>query len=265
MPLAIPDCWAGLRHEDWRWHREHAPAHYKVELLDGVLVLTLRTRRDRELIADLAEALRGSAADHDPDLVVYTSLHEPAAEPAPDDDRRLRRHSLFHEAAASEIRAALDRALGAAGLAERHCALLGAGWQPVPDGPLYWVDVCLLPWHALVGTVGASAEWTSRPPPQLAVEVTEHATAAFDRSVRSRAYADGGCPWLLLVDPPDPERHRVETVFEVWDLTDPAATSPARRATDRIHLAEPVPVTVDLAALGDFTRAVVKARNAGEL
>jgi hypothetical protein len=54
-------------------------------------------------------------------------------------------------------------------------------------------------------------------------------------------------------------------VFEVWDLTDPAATSPVQRATDRIHMAAPVPVTVDLVALGDFARAVVKARDAGDL
>jgi hypothetical protein len=105
-----------------------------VELLDGVLALTPRTRRDRELIANLAEALRGSAADHDPDLAIATSLHEPAPEPASGDDRRLRRHSLFHEVVASEIRAALDRALRAAGLAERHCALLGAWWQTVQTG-----------------------------------------------------------------------------------------------------------------------------------
>jgi hypothetical protein len=62
--------------------------------------------------------------------------------------------------------------------------------------------------------------------------------------VRSRAYAGGGCPWLLLVDPPDPEGDRVGIVFEVWDLTDPAATTPPQRALDRIHVAVPIPATV---------------------
>jgi Uma2 family endonuclease len=129
---------------------------------------------------------------------------------------------------------------------------------------VYWLDVCLLPWHALNSPAHRPADWTSQPPPQLAIEVTEPATAAFDRTERRRAYAQGGCPRLLLVDPADPERSHPETTFELWDLTTPTDT-PTRKATDRIHLDSPASITIDLRTLSEFTRHVIDAQHANEL
>jgi hypothetical protein len=265
MPLAVPECWAGYRFEEYRWYREHAPEYYKVELFDGVLVLSLQTRADRELIANLAETLGRSAAEHQPDLLTAMSLRQPVAEPAPSDDRRLRRNTLFHEVATTMIRAELEHGLAEAGLAERYCAVMGPGWQPVRGGPLYWMDVCVLGWRALVSVPTEPTDWTSQPAPGLAVEVLEPPTAAFDRTERRRAYAAGGCRWLLFAEPADPERDRCQTLFELWDLADRSAHAPVQRTADRIHLGPLLPISIDLTPLTAFARAVVEARNANEL
>jgi hypothetical protein len=265
MPVAVPECWAGYGYEEYRWYRKHAPEYYKVEVFDGVLTLSLRTRADRALIALLTDTLGLPAAEHQPGMLIATSLRQSVPEPAPGDDRRLRRHTLFHEAATTMIRKELERGLADAGLADRYCVLLGPGWQPKAGEPPFWMDVCVLAWHALVCSTAERTDWTSLPAPELIVEVLEPPTAEFDRTERRRAYAAGGCRRLLFADPADPERDRCQTEFELWDLTDPRASAPARRGVDRIRLDPLLPIAVDLASLSALARAVVQARDADDL
>lgn len=265
MPVAVPECWAGFGYEEYMWYRKHAPEYYKVEVFDGVLTLSVRTRVCRAMIALLSGALGRSAAEHQPDPFIATSLRQPVPEPAPGDDRRLRRHTLFHEVATTGIRKELERGMAIAGIADRYCAMLGPGWQPKAGEPLFWTDVCVLAWDALVSSTAERTDWTSRPAPELIVEVLEPPTAEFDRTERRRAYAAGGCRGLLFADPADPERDRCQTEFELWDMTDPRASEPVRRGVDRIRLDPFLPIAVDLASLSALAREVVQARDADEL
>jgi hypothetical protein len=258
MAVAVPRCWDGLRSADWYRHRAEREEWYKVELLDGVLVLTLRTRRVRSVIDRLA----ATVADALPPGHVVVTSNDRASTSREDDDGALRRQGVVHETAASGLRADLEAQLQHAGRREL-AVLLGAGWQPTPGGPLWWTDVCVVPWAALVDPVDRSGLWTSSPPPSLIVEVTEPATSELDRGERAAAYAAGGCAWLVVVDPADPQLRRRSSTLELYDLRDGRMRCVAR-GTDRLTLDDPWPLRLDLSALSEFAASAIDAWDEGE-
>lgn len=251
MALAVPACWSGLRRADWYRHRDEREDWYKVELLDGVLVLTLRTRQVRALIDRLAVTLAEALP---PGSVVTSADREPLAG---DPDGSLRRQGAVHEAAVSALRADLHAQLERSGRRDL-AVLLGAGWQPVPEGPLWWTDVCVVPWAALADPVDRSGLWASSPPPALIVEVTEPATAVLDRVERAAAYAAGGCAWLVVVDPADPTLQRRTSRLELYDLRGRRVRRVAL-STDYLNLDEPAPLCLDLSGVSAFASAAIDA------
>lgn len=253
MAVAVPAWWEGLRAVDWQRHRDDREPWYKVELLDGVLVLTLRNRQLRRLIDRLAAALAEGVS---PSHVVMTSNDRQPRIPDGHHDP-LRRQGAVHEATASALRADLHAQLEVQGRRDL-AVLLGAGWQPLPGGPLWWTDVCVLPWVALADPVDRSGLWTSAPPPALIVEVTEPSTAELDRCDRAAAYAAGGCPWLLVVDPADARLRRQSCELELYDLRGREVRRVAR-GIDRLEVEDPMPLCLDLSELSSFAAAAIQA------